>query len=155
MKEDNALQRGLLPMAKLQIAFLTWKRFFQKVLAPYDITLKQAFVLRRLETNEFLYPSEIASLLFSDRPTVSVIIRNLVKHGWVMQVRDPENRKRRRVNITDEGRDKLAEIKKTPWGSKDPAFDPLGCFDELELQEFDRLLGKLNVNLRQITKQKP
>jgi DNA-binding MarR family transcriptional regulator len=115
--------------------------------------LKQAFVLRRLETNEFLYPSKIASLLFSDRPTVSVIIRNLVKHGWATQVRDTENRKRKRVIITDEGRDKLAEIKQTSWGSDDPAFDPLACFDEGELQELDRLLGKLNKNLRQITKQ--
>ena len=137
-------------MNRLGIAFLTWRRYVRKYLTPFGITLKQAFVLGRLAEREYLLPSRIASLLFCDRPTATVVIRNMGRHGWVDRRRDPDDRRRIQITITDRGREKLAEIYKSAWEPLASAFDPLACFEEEELAELDRLLTKLHVHLRQI-----
>ncbi len=138
-------------MNRIQIAFLTWKRYHQKHLVPYKITLKQAFLLEQLAERDFMYPAEIARKLFCDRPTVTVIVRNMEKRGWVERHKDAQNRKRTRVSITAEGETKIAEVQQSPWGSTDPSLDPLLCFDEQELTELERLLGKLNKRLGEIS----
>ena len=145
------MNKTLSPLAKLQIAFLTQKRYLQKVLQPYGITLKQAFVLKQLEQAGYLHPSNIASILFSDRPTTTVILRNMARKGWLQLQRDPQDRRQTRVSMTVKGQNKLAQIQKTPWGSPNPEDEPLACFNEGELQEFDRLLTKLNRHLRQVS----
>jgi DNA-binding MarR family transcriptional regulator len=133
-------------MSRLGVAFLTWRRYLQRNLAPYGITLKQHYVLRQLDQNEYLFPSDIAEALFCDRPTATVILDNLEKQGWVRRETDPDNRKYTRISITPGGREKLAELQALP----DVDFDPLDPFTEEELREFSRLLTKLNHHLDQI-----
>ena len=66
--------------------------------------------------------------------------------------RDPQDRRQIRVSITHLGQKKLAQIKKTQWGGRQPENEPLACFSAEEIQEFDRLLTKLNGHLRQISR---
>jgi DNA-binding MarR family transcriptional regulator len=129
-------------------AFLTWRRYLQGFLIPYKITLKQAYVLRQLTRKEFLYPSQIATMLYCDRPTATVIIRNMHKAGWVQREKDEHNRKFVRISITETGRQKLEELQSSPWAN--PPFDPLACLSEEEAQELERLLDKLNQHFKQI-----
>jgi DNA-binding MarR family transcriptional regulator len=136
-------------MDRLGVAFLTWRRYLQRKLVPHNITLKQAFVLRQLVRKDFLYPSQIARLLFCDRPTATVVVRNMERQGWVARRKDTENQKYVRVNITERGKEKLAEIQHhlEITGS---SFDPLACFSEEEMGELEKLLTKLNKHLTEI-----
>jgi DNA-binding MarR family transcriptional regulator len=133
-------------MARLGVAFLTWRRYLQRNLAPHGVTLKQHYVLRQLEKSDYLYPSDIAEALFCDRPTATVILDNLEKQGWIQRQPDPENRRYTRISITPGGRAKMFELQALPGVD----FDPLEPFTEEELREFSRLLAKLNHHLDQI-----
>ena len=137
-------------MDRLGIAFLTWRRYLQRRIAAHDITLKQSFVLRQLDRRAFLLPSQIANMLFCDRPTATVIIRNLEKRGWVERQTDDRDRRQKRVTITVKGRAKHAEVTQHVWSSMSSAFDPLGCLTEGEKQTFERLLAKVDDHLGQI-----
>ena len=148
MSEDTIAPNHPLVIARMATAFLTWRRYLQGFLVPHQITLKQAYVLRRLARRDFLYPSEIAGLLYCDRPTATVIIRNMEKAGWVLREQDAQNRKFVRICITEAGREKLRELQASPWA--DPPFDPLACFSAEEVQILENLLGRLNQHLKQI-----
>jgi DNA-binding MarR family transcriptional regulator len=134
-------------MGKMGTAFLTWRRYLQKLVAEHEITLKQFSVLRRLSSVEFLHPSEVAEILFCDRPTATVIINNMRKYGWVESKKDPANRKFQQIFLTSKGQHKLEEINTSEKLQQNHLFDPLACFSEEEKTEFDRLLRKLNQHL--------
>jgi DNA-binding MarR family transcriptional regulator len=136
-------------MDRLGIAFLTWRRYVQRRLVPYNITLKQTFVLRQLAEKDYLYPSQIARALFCDRPTATVIVRNMEKQGWVTRQKDTENQKFVRVRITDRGKKKFAEVR-SHVDAAISSFDPLACFGKKEKEELEKLLTKLNRHLAEI-----
>lgn len=129
-------------MSKLGVIFLTWRRYLQRDLISHKITLKQLHVLRQLERRVFLYPSQIADMLFCDRPTATVVIKNMERDGWVAKEKDPVNSKQIKVFLTPEGRQKLASLENR---AKPPEkeIDPLDCFSDDEKQLFDQLLNKL------------
>jgi DNA-binding MarR family transcriptional regulator len=130
-------------MSRLGVAFLTWRRYLQKGLSPHGITLKQQYVLRQLAKTDHLYPSDIAVMVFSDRPTTSVILDNLEKQGWIRREKESGNRKFLRISITPAGKEKLQELAAT----QPVPFDPLACFSEEEIRRFEALLAKLNKHL--------
>ena len=129
-------------------AFLTLKRYRQKEVHPFGITLKQFYVLRQLKTKETLYPSEIADMLFCDRPTATVVIKNMEKQGWVKRDMDPDDSRRIKVTIESAGQAKLEEIIRGHVDSGEKPFDPFSCFDNREKEQFIALLSKLNQHLK-------
>ena len=135
-------------VAKITKISLIWKRYFQERLLPYDITVKQTYVLKQLKRKEFLYPSQIADMLFCDRPTATVIIRNMERKGWVTRKKDPQNRKYVRLTITEAGKEKIAVIEQ--YLTDEPLSDPLSCLDNEEMKELERLLDKLHKHLEGI-----
>ncbi len=138
-------------MGQLGIAFLTWRRYLQRHFVPLGITLKQYYVLRRLAQRKSLQPSEIANMLFCDRPTATVIVRNMEKQGWVNRHKDTQDRRQVRVVITYSGRTKLKEVEQSSlWKAAESGFDPLACFDEAEAVELNRLLAKMSEHLEQM-----
>jgi DNA-binding MarR family transcriptional regulator len=151
MAERENKTDGAAVMQHLSVAFLTWRRYLQRRMVPYNITLKQLYVLGQLEKRAFLYPSQIAEMLFCDRPTATVVIKNMEKHGWVERQRDPQDRRQMRIMVTGQGRDKLAEIKRSRPAS---LVDPLACFSAEEIGELDRLLARLNQHLEKTKKEK-
>ena len=136
--------------ARLSIAFLTWRRHLQQGLSSHGITLKQVHLLRQLARHEFLYPSKIADLLFCDRPTATVIIRNMEKQGWVSRTQSEPDRRQVRIVLTEAGRAKLVALEQSGWREVEATVDPLRCLGETELAELDRLLGKMNEHLEGI-----
>lgn len=136
-------------MAKLGVIFLTWRRYQQRDLLSHKITLKQLYVLRQLDRREFLNPSQIADMLFCDRPTATVVIKNMEKQGWVRKEKDGENSRQIKVTLTAEGRRKLLLLEKKP-SAGDAGFDPLECFTGEEKVQFDLLLNKLGKHLSRI-----
>ena len=151
MSEAPATNRTSV-MSRFSVAFLTWRRHLQGYLVPLGVTLKQVCVLRQLVRREFLHPSKIAEMLFCDRPTATVIVRNMEKQGWVTRRQDDQDRRQVRVMITEQGKDKLGQIARSPWSDREQQFDPLGCFSEHEVAELTRLLAKLNRHLVQLAR---
>lgn len=134
-------------MAKVGTIFLTWRRYLQREINPYKITLKQLYVLRQLSRKEFLYPSQIADMLFCDRPTVTVVIKNLERENWIRRERDAENAKQVKLYLTPEGLEKMNSIKPSEEGK---GFNPLECFSVEEQEQFDLLLNKLGKHMKNI-----
>lgn len=135
--------RKLQLMSKLGIIYLTWTRMLQKDLVPHKITLKQQYVLGQLARKDFLYPSQIADMLFCDRPTATVIIKNMEREQWVRREKDMENAKQVRIYITEEGRQKLATLKGISGPEDMDRYDPLKCLTDEERQQLDALMSKV------------
>lgn len=140
MKKESKLP----VMSRLGVVFLMWRRHLEGGVRPFDVTLKQQYLLKRLEEREYLYPSEIADMLYCDRPTATVVINNMKKYDWISSEKDPANGRRQRVKLTPPGRDKLAELRGKPVET----IDPLACFNDSEKAEFERLLTKLHRHLK-------
>ncbi len=137
-------------MARIGTIFLTWRRYQQRDILKHKITLKQLYVLRQLARKDFLYPSQIADMLFCDRPTATVVIGNLAREGWVTRQKDSENAKQVKVSLTDKGREKLQTVDEDAASKVSSAFDPLSCFTEDERKQLDMLLTKLGEHLTKI-----
>ena len=130
-------------MAKMGIIYLNWTRKLQKELVPFDITLKQQFVLRQLTKTEFLLPSKIADMLYCDRPTASVVIKDMIKKDWIQRVDDPDNRKQYRIVITENGTEKFKSLKGASGPEAMARYDPLKCLTDDERQALDVILTKV------------
>lgn len=130
-------------MSKFGVIFLTWRRSLQKDLVPHKITLKQQYVLKHLSKKDFFYPSQIAEMLFCDRPTATVIIKNMERNDWIKREKDDENRKQVKIYITEAGRMKLASMKNSVKSSDSNEYDPLACLSEDEKNQLDFLLTKV------------
>ncbi len=125
-------------------AHLQWKRRVARGLLPFGLNPKQVYVLRQLRESGSLTPSEIADLVFADRPTATSMLNTLQRAGWVTRRRDPANGKRVIVELTARGRRKLASVPERLWRSGRTAFDPEAGLTFAERAELVRLLEKLN-----------
>jgi DNA-binding MarR family transcriptional regulator len=147
---ESALPRDRALLGSLGNCFLTWRRYLKRQIAPYEITLKQSHVLDRLQEQDYLLPSEIADVLYCDRPTASLIINNLEKEGWVERRPDSEDGRQTRVVITQKGREKSAEVRRQVWDPLASSLHPLSCFDAEELDNLEELIARLRAHLEQI-----
>lgn len=110
---------------KLAWLFLEWRRFLQRRLKGYDITLQQMSLLKKLKKSDYLLAHEIADFLHCDRPTASVIIKNLERKGFVGREKDEGNAKYRKVSISQKGIEYLASIETSLEPLKISPFDVL------------------------------
>lgn len=140
MKDQTTL------MALMGTTFLTWRRALQQRYLVGGVTLKQLYLLRQLKAKDFLYPAEIAEMLFCDRPTATVVISNMEKKSWLLREKDPENGRRVRVRLTAQGLAKLAELEALEADWED-SFDPEACFSSEERVQMIGLLKKLENHL--------
>ncbi|MGE5630950.1 MAG: MarR family winged helix-turn-helix transcriptional regulator [Caulobacteraceae bacterium] len=130
-------------MPKMGVIFLSWRRSLQKNLVPHKITLKQEYVLNQLLKKDFLYPSQIADMLFCDRPTCTVIIKNMEREKWIRREKDIENAKQVRIYITEQGKEKIVSLKSALSSKGEENLDPLACLSEEEKEQLDLILSKV------------
>lgn len=134
-------------MRALGVASLVWKRYAQKNVHPFGVTLNQYEVLRQLKKRGTLNPSDIAEMLFCDRSTATVVIRNMEKKGWVDRQIDMQDHRRFQVTLSARGLEKYQAV---PWDSptfKKDRFKPTACFTKEEKGRLVSLLTKLNAHL--------
>ncbi len=136
IKEADAVIYALM-MEKVGWLFLEWRRLRQKRISPYGLTIQQYSILKQLTKSDYLAPSDIAEWLHCDRPTASVIIKNLEKKEWIDRCRDEQNAKRHRIFITEQGKVLLQRIEnELPDSPEQP-------FDVLTEEECAAMLGSL------------
>ena len=148
-RKDDDSPRGYLALSQMAQVMHMFKRYRQAHVTAFGVTVPQFNALMQLERRGELHPSQIANLLFSDRPTTSVIVRNLERRGWVERARDEENRKYVVIRITDAGREKLRELGEAEERQAG-GFDPLSCFTRAELAELESMLDKLILHFRNL-----
>jgi DNA-binding MarR family transcriptional regulator len=134
-------------MGTLAEVHLAYKRYLQEPLLRAGLTIKQMTLLGALSRRQFLCPSEIADIFFSDRPTVSGMLRGMERKGWLARERDPDNARRVRVVLLPAGRAKLEEVRALPEVRRRRRFDPLACLDEDEKETLAALLARVKTHL--------
>ncbi len=140
------VKKKLPMMSRMGVIHLTYRRYLEKITKSHLLTLNQYFILRQLKRREYLNPSEIAEMLFCDRPTATVVIDNLKKYGYIIKERDAEDGKRIQVRITEKGRKQVEEAEEDV--EQLATFDPLSCLTEEEKLTLEELLIKLHNHVK-------
>ena len=92
----------------LQRAARAVARRFDEVLRPFGLTNGQFSLLMSLNRPVPPRIGDLVPLLAMDRTTLTAAFKPLERRGLVRVLVDPEDRRGRRIEITDAGRDALA-----------------------------------------------
>ncbi len=147
--KDDGSPRGYLALSQMAQVMHMFRRYRRSHVTAFGVTVPQFDVLMQLDRRGELNPSQIADLLFIDRPTTSVILRNLERRGWIERDRDEVNRKYVVIRLTDEGREKLRELGEAEERQAGD-FDPLSCFAAEELARLEAMLDRLILHFRNL-----
>lgn len=134
------------PLAQIAEIAQSIRRFLETGLASKDLTFNQYNLLQLLVEQPVMLPSELADRLSINRPTVTVILRNLEKKEWIERNTDPENRRNVQVRITEAGRQKAETVRAWMIRVKG-SFDPLVGLSEGELETLESLLEIIRVSV--------
>jgi DNA-binding MarR family transcriptional regulator len=128
--QTKAPSRKLLPGVALERTAKRMKQHFQRQLqsADADITIDQWVMLQELSHQDGQSQLELGRATYKDAPTVTRIIDLLCKKGLTSRVTDPKDRRRFRIELTPEGREKIKAVmpiieqaRATAWRGMDPA----------------------------------
>ncbi|MEX2594740.1 MAG: MarR family transcriptional regulator [Anditalea sp.] len=110
----------------------------------FDVTVDQWLVLKNLDENERLSQTELANLVFKDHPTLTRIIDILCKKGYIERMPHPHDRRSFHLLLTQEGEQKVKELKPQVSIIREKAWNKL---DQKDFEEFKRILNTIYDNL--------
>lgn len=84
-------------------------QLYDAVLAPCGLSVSQRSVLIHIKRASSPTMTELAHAMVLDRSALARNIKPLARAGYLVQCRDPLDRRSRRVELTEAGRAKLAE----------------------------------------------
>ncbi|WJR34709.1 MarR family transcriptional regulator [Mycobacteroides immunogenum] len=111
-----------------------WRR---TVVEMTGLPFSRVRILRRL-ARQSMTMKGIAEATALDAPAATVAVSDLERRGLVVRRVDPENRRCKRVSLTDEGRELVEAIADLD----DPAPAALTALDETDLNSLHALLWK-------------
>lgn len=82
-------------------------RRFDEAFRPLGLTNGQFSLLTALNRPEPPRIVDLSPLLAMDRSTLTAALKPLERRGWVESQPDPDDRRARRLRLTDAGRDRL------------------------------------------------
>ena len=109
-----------------------------------ELSLEQYELLVVLFQNNGTHQRQLAKLMLKDRPNITQMLKNLEKEKLVLRKESPENKRIKKVFITELGKQvvyKAAAIKNIK------VQDFLGILYEDELDILERLIEKMTNNL--------
>jgi MarR family transcriptional regulator, transcriptional regulator for hemolysin len=120
-------------------------RAFNDALAEVGGSVPTWFILTNLKGDEWRTQHELARALRIEGPTLTRHLDGLEEEGLVVRRRDPHDRRAVRVELTEAGRAKHAEMLRAVQ-----AFNRrlLAGLSEAEIDELRKLLGRLEQNVR-------
>lgn len=98
---------------------------FSRHTAQFNIAPREYAAMLLLEVRSDLWQSQIAETLGMDRTTVTYLVDELEKRGWLVRERDPADRRAHVVSLTAAGRQALTAIKPTVLEAKKELLTPL------------------------------
>lgn len=81
----------------------------QRAFEPLGVSQMQAFALLSISQG-FEQPGSLATVMETSPPGVSQLLSGLEERGWVRRELDPENKRKVRVLLTNEGKDFLRQM---------------------------------------------
>ncbi len=130
---DLFLRPGFLLRRAQQIS----SALFMDETAQQGVTTTQFGVLTVLSHYEPIDQISVAKLLKLDRSTTGLVVKNLENRSLVERVIDPDDRRRRVLRLTGQGRDLLTELAQPSADAQDRV---LSVFDPEDARTFVRLL---------------
>jgi DNA-binding MarR family transcriptional regulator len=117
------------------------KQFFQQTLAAAgaDITIDQWVVLQVLDQEDGLSQLHIAKATFKDAPTITRIIDLLCDKSLCKRSKDPNDRRRFRIQLTPKGRQTISEVLPIIERAREKAWQGL------DKQQLDGLMATLDM----------
>ena len=112
----------------------TWKR---AVVERTGLPFSRIRIISRL-ANRALSVKEIADAATIDAPAATVAVNDLAKRGLVIRETDPDNRRCKKVSLTDAGRELLAAIDSVD----NPAPDLMRSLSDADLSALQEILHK-------------
>ena len=94
--------------------------FISKELSRFNIGYGQFKFLMELYKNGTLCQEKLAEMLYIDKGTTARAIKKLEEEGYVLRVRDVEDKRMYKVSLTDKAKEIEADIKKIikDWNDK-------------------------------------
>lgn len=113
----------------------------------FDLTPEQWFILNKLAVKSPQSQTELGESIMDDRPNMTRILLTLEKKGWISRKTDEKDRRKSEVQLTDQGRQVLAECLPPAVRARDRMRDAIP--DE-DLEVFWRVLHRLDQNIEGI-----
>jgi DNA-binding MarR family transcriptional regulator len=115
-------------------------RRFTKALEDTGLKPPQAAVLMTLRDRGSMTQQALGDLLHVDASNLVGILNELEDNGWALRRRDPVDRRRHIVEISDEGKKRVAPIEQIVTGVEDQL---LGVLDARERKQLQGLLARV------------
>ena len=132
---------GFLLERTTRIAKLSFTKAFKKL--DVDITPEQWIVLDKLDAKKQMSQKEIGNESFKNAPTISRIIDNLVRKGFVSRVSEENDRRKTVISLTDEGKELVRQCRTEVDSLRDISWKNLS--DE-DYADFNRILDQIFAN---------
>ena len=113
MKITDDLSKETLLDLKTMIVFHKAERLIRaseaNIFKKHQLTPTQFSVLETLYSKGDLRIQDLIDSILATSGNMTVVIRNMVRDGWITRETDPEDRRAYLVSITDAGRKKIEE----------------------------------------------
>lgn len=132
---------GFLLERTTRIAKLSFTKAFKKL--GVDITPEQWIVLDKLDSNREMSQKEIGNESFKNAPTISRIIDNLVRKGFVSRMSEENDRRKTAISLTNEGKKLVGKCRAEVDNLRDLSWNNLS---EKDYKEFNRIIDQIFEN---------
>ena len=123
---------------------LVGKRFDQRAKSVINLSRAQCSVLAYLDRNPNIHQAQLADLLGVTPIAIARLLDRMETCGWIMRTDDPNDRRVRRLAMTDKARNTLVQAQGVGREVADEALSGLTAAERRTLTE---LLEKIRHNL--------
>lgn len=122
--------------ASLYAAFAILRKESERALSAWRLTVPQVSVLALLaEAGHPLAVTRLARLLLQESPSVTTLVDRMCEGGLVERVKDPRDRRKALVRLTDRGRQVHDDIRASAAAVSNELFGVLSDRDRATLKD--------------------
>lgn len=99
----------------IRLAYVAVYRHFMETFSDLELTQKQVSVLWLVDDNPGVAQTDLAQRLYMDRATTMGIVNRLQGRSYLRRGPSPEDRRRKTLYLTDEGREILQRARRAIW----------------------------------------
>ncbi len=124
------------------------RTMYDRRMAPLGLTRSQWWVLNHLYFHEGISQSEFAALLDIEKATVGRLLDRLEAKGWVARKSDPQDKRTKRVYLTEQVQPTLQIMRDLAAVTRDEAVRSLNAAERKQLRT---MLKRMRDDLSDIT----
>ncbi len=115
----------------LDKAFRSYHQYAQQQVKAcgYNITIDQWLVLKTAVENPELSQKQLSKVLYKDNASITRMIQNLERKGFLSICPNPNDRRRTILKITEEGKKITGDVHKIALKNRERALTGISCDD--------------------------